>query len=70
VADAILEAIERRRYEVTVPRRSPPLVTARLLRALAPRWLRAGVRRMDPVPPAALAAALECARRGGRLGGG
>ena len=68
VADAILDAIERPRHEVTVPRRNLQLVAARLLRLVAPGLLRAGVRRMDPVPPEALAAARERARRGGRLG--
>ncbi len=51
VTDAILEAIERRRYEITVPKRSPQLVLARWLRFLCPPLLRAGLRRMDPVPP-------------------
>ena len=68
VADAILDAIERRRHEITVPRRNLQLMAARLLRLVAPGLLRAGVRRMDPVPPEALAAARERARRGARLG--
>jgi short-subunit dehydrogenase len=50
VVDAIFEAVEKRRHELTVPRRSLPLVTARLLRLLAPSILRLGMRRMDPVP--------------------
>jgi len=70
VADAILDAVRRRRHEVTVPRRSPPLVAARWLRLLWPRALRAGVRRMDPVPAEEIAAARERARRGLRLGEG
>jgi len=68
VAEAILDAIERRRHEITVPRRNLQLMVARLLRLVAPALLRAGVRRMDPVPPEALAAARERARRGARMG--
>jgi short-subunit dehydrogenase len=68
VADAILDAVRRRRHELTVPRRSPPLLAARWLRLLWPAALRAGVRRMDPVPAEELAAARERARRGLRLG--
>jgi len=50
VADAIFEVIEKRRHEITVPKRSPQLVAARWLRALAPGLLRRGMARMDPVP--------------------
>lgn len=50
VADAIVDATVRRRFEVTVPGRHPMLVTARALRLLAPRLYRAGMARMDPVP--------------------
>jgi uncharacterized protein len=48
---AIFEAIEKRRYEITVPKRSPALVVARLLRLLSPAVLRWGMARMDPVSP-------------------
>jgi short-subunit dehydrogenase len=68
VARAILEAVERRRHEITVPRRKPDLVTARLLRLFLPRALRFGMRRMDPVPGALVERARERARRGLRLG--
>ena len=51
VTDAILEAVEKRRHAITVPRRSPQLVAARWLRLLCPSLLRAGLRRLDPVPP-------------------
>jgi short-subunit dehydrogenase len=68
VADAILDAVRRRRHELTVPRASPPLLAARLLRLLWPRALRAGVRRMDPVPAAEIEAARARAHRGLRLG--
>jgi hypothetical protein len=50
VSDAILEAVEKRRYAITVPKRSPQLLAARWLRRLCPPLLRAGLRRMDPVP--------------------
>jgi short-subunit dehydrogenase len=50
VTDAIFEAIERRRHEITAPRRRLDLNAARALRRLWPAVLRAGMRRMDPVP--------------------
>jgi short-subunit dehydrogenase len=52
VADAIVDAVLRRRFEVTVPARHPMLVGARALRLLAPGLYRTGMARMDPVPPA------------------
>lgn len=51
VTEAILEVIEKRRFEVTAPRRSAALATARLLRVAAPGLLRRALRRMDPVTP-------------------
>jgi short-subunit dehydrogenase len=68
VVRAICEVIERRRHEVFVPRWSPPLLMARLLRRVAPGLLRAGMRRMDPVPAAVLDAARARAARGLPLG--
>jgi hypothetical protein len=68
VADAILEVIEKRRYEVVVPRRNPSLVTARLLRLFVPALLRLGMARWEPVPPEIVERARERARRGKRLG--
>ncbi len=47
VAQVILEAVDRRHLERTVPRR-PALFAARLLRALAPRLLVRGMNRMEP----------------------
>jgi len=51
VADAIIDAIVRRRFECTVPKHNPMLVTARALRLLAPGLTRAGMAHMDPVSP-------------------
>lgn len=51
VADAIFEVIERKRFEVTIPRRHPALVSARALRLLWPRMLRWGMRRFEPPDP-------------------
>ncbi len=50
VTEAIFEAIEKRRFEMTVPRRNPMLMTARALRLLLPGVLRRGMASMDPVP--------------------
>jgi len=66
VADAIFEAIERRRAELQVPKRRIDLWLARWLRFAAPSLLRLGMRRMDPVPPEALERARERARSGER----
>jgi short-subunit dehydrogenase len=68
VSDAIFDAIERRRHEVTVPRRSAMLVTARLLRLLCPALLRYGMVRTDPVPEALVEQARARARAGRRVG--
>jgi hypothetical protein len=68
VVDAIFEAIEKRRHEITAPKRRLDLNTARLLRRLWPGALRAGMRRMDPVPAEVVARARERARLGWRLG--
>ena len=68
VVRAILRVIEERKHELMAPARDPGLVTAGLLRRLAPSVLRAGMARMEPVPPALLEAARDRARRGLRLG--
>lgn len=62
VVDAIFEAIEKRLYERTVPRRNLQLVTARLLGLLAPSLLRWGMARMEPVPDEVIARARARAR--------
>jgi short-subunit dehydrogenase len=68
VSDAIFEAIEKRRYEITVPRRNPMLISARVLRLLLPAVLRRGMAATDPVPADVIERARERARRGKRLG--
>jgi short-subunit dehydrogenase len=65
VTEAILEAIEKRRFTVTAPKRSPQLVLARWLAFLCPPLLRAGLRRMDPVPPEVFERARTRAKRPG-----
>ncbi len=68
VADEILTSIRERRFEVTVPRRNPQLVTARLLATLIPSLIRKGVARMNPVAPQVVRDALARARAGRRMG--
>jgi short-subunit dehydrogenase len=68
VTNAIFEAIEKQRYEMTIPRRNPMLVTARILRLLFPRMLRRGMAWTDPVPPEVIDRARARARQGKRLG--
>jgi short-subunit dehydrogenase len=70
VADAVLAVIERRRHEITVPRRSLQLGLARALRRHLPALLRFGIRRMEPVPLRVVEAARARAERGLRLGQG
>ncbi len=62
VTAAIMEAIERRRHEIIVPKRSPQLVTARLLRFFAPSLLRAGMAWTEPVPAEVVGGARARAR--------
>jgi short-subunit dehydrogenase len=57
IVDAIFDAIEKRRFEMTVPRRNLQLVSARVLRLLAPSILRWGMTRMEPVPDEVIAKA-------------
>jgi short-subunit dehydrogenase len=68
VTDAIFEAIEKRRHEITVPRASPALLVARFLRLACPWVLRTSMRRWDPVPPAVIEKARARALAGRRLG--
>jgi short-subunit dehydrogenase len=70
VAEAILQAVDRRLHELVVPRRHPALALARLLRLVLPRLLRAGMARMDAVSADELDEARRRAREGRRLGEG
>ena len=68
VTDAIFEAIEKQRHELTVPKRNPMLLLARFLRLCVPSLLRFGVARMEPVPADIVEKARARAARGKRLG--
>jgi short-subunit dehydrogenase len=68
VTDAVFEAIEKRRFEMTIPKRNPMLVTARLLRLLAPGLLRFGMAKTEPVPYEVIERARTRAQAGKRLG--
>ncbi len=63
VSEAVLKAIEKRRFEITVPGRSPSLLAARALRIFCPALLRAGLARMDPVPEEVIARARDLGDR-------
>src|SRR5882724_4685756 len=68
VSDAIFEAIEKRRYEMTIPKRNPMLLMARFLRLFLPSLLRFGMAKTDPVPPEVVEKARARATKGKRLG--
>ena len=68
VADGIVQAIERRQYEVTIPRGNPKLVLARLLRLLLPGVLRFAMARFDGVGRDAIEEARARFNAGQRLG--
>jgi short-subunit dehydrogenase len=68
VTDAIFEAIEKRRYEMTIPKRNVMLLTARCLRLFFPALLRFGMAKTDPVAREVIEAARARAREGRRLG--
>jgi short-subunit dehydrogenase len=68
VTAAIFEAIEKRRFELTIPRRNPMLATARFLRLVFPSLLRFGMAKTDPVPTEVVERARARALRGKRLG--
>jgi short-subunit dehydrogenase len=68
VTDAIFESIEKRRFEMTVPKRNPMLMTARLLRLLAPGILRLGMAKTEPVPYEVIEQARVRSKAGRRLG--
>ena len=68
VADAVVEAIEKKRYQLTAPSLSPQLLSARFLRLFLPSLLRAGMAWMEPVEPEVVEKARREARE--RLAGG
>ena len=68
VADEILSAIRDRRFEVTVPRRNPQLVAARLFATFIPSVIRKSVARMNPIAPQLVRDAIARARNGKRMG--
>jgi short-subunit dehydrogenase len=68
VVDAIFEAIEKRRFEITTPKRNPQLMAARFLRLIAPSILRKGMAHHEPVPAEVVARARARAAKGKRLG--
>jgi short-subunit dehydrogenase len=68
VTAAIFEAIEKRRYEMTIPRWSLQLIAANILRTLFPAVLRFGMAKTDPVPPEIVAKARARAAKGKRIG--
>ena len=68
VTDAIFDAIDKKIYEVTIPKRDPQLMAARVLRLLAPSLLRTGMHRFEPVPGDVLDKARARAKEGKRLG--
>ncbi len=68
ISNAIFKVIEKRLFEIVVPRWNLPLMTAAFLRRVFPAVLRMGLRRMEPVPPEVVEAARRRARLGRRLG--
>ncbi|HVO24376.1 MAG TPA: SDR family NAD(P)-dependent oxidoreductase [Candidatus Margulisiibacteriota bacterium] len=68
VTNAIFEAIEKRRYEMTIPRWSLQLMAANVLRTLFPAVLRFGMAKTDPVPPEVIERARTRATKGKRMG--
>jgi short-subunit dehydrogenase len=68
VTEAIFEAIDKRRFEMTIPKRSPMLMTARLLRLIAPGVLRIGMAKTEPVPYEVVERARVRAQAGKKLG--
>ncbi len=68
IAKAIFEAIEKRRFEMIVPRFSLQLMAAQVLRTLFPSLLRFGMAKTDPVPPDVVEKARARAMKGKRMG--
>ncbi|MDX2168686.1 MAG: SDR family NAD(P)-dependent oxidoreductase [Deltaproteobacteria bacterium] len=70
VVDAIFSMLAKRTYELTIPRRNPMLITARILRLFFPGLLRFGMGKTEPVPPELISQARARAQAGKRLGEG
>ncbi len=70
VADEIVEAIREERFEITVPKRNPQLVSARLFATFFPAVIRKGVAHMNPVDPGLVQSAIARAREGLPFGKG
>jgi short-subunit dehydrogenase len=68
VADAIFDAVDNKRYEMTSPKRNPALLAARFLRLFLPSVLRFGMARHEPVPADVIERAKTRAVAGKRLG--
>jgi short-subunit dehydrogenase len=68
VTNGIFEAIEKRRFEMTIPRWSVQLIAANVLRTLFPSVLRFGMRKTDPIPPEVIDKARARAVKGKRIG--
>jgi short-subunit dehydrogenase len=68
VVAAIFEAIEKRRFEITAPKRNPQLMAARFLRLVAPSILRKGMAQHEPVPTEIVEQARARAAKGKRHG--
>ena len=53
---------------MTIPKRNPMLITARILRLFFPSVLRFGMQKTDPIPSEVLDRARQRAKHGKRLG--
>ncbi len=68
VADEIIAAIRKKRFEVVVPRNNFKLVMARVMSLIAPALVRHGVAQMDPIKPESLEKARLSASSGKTMG--
>lgn len=68
VSDGIFEAIEKQIHELTIPKRNPQLMLARLLRLVCPGVMRMGMARTAGVPSEIVERARLRAKKGLRLG--
>lgn len=68
VAEAVLECIDKKRYEMVLPKYNLMLFAARIMRRICPAFVRWGTAKMESVPPDRVAAARAAAQRGERMG--